>query len=153
MIGWIADKTSIRIGMLAMIPLFLIGGLIQLSIRNVIMDDIGQVWQSAAARSEALYDRRQGNAKLLLLRGVHSGYDGRMVLQGISMDMEEGEIVALLGTNGAGKSTLLKSISGTVEADKEPSFLMDVTLRMHLHTKLRPWVLCRCLAGKVSLVP
>ncbi|GDX26941.1 hypothetical protein LBMAG12_13150 [Actinomycetes bacterium] len=118
MIGWIADKTSIRIGMLAMIPLFLIGGLIQLSIRNVIMDDIGQVWQSAAARSEALYDRRQGNAKLLLLRGVHSGYDGRMVLQGISMDMEEGEIVALLGTNGAGKSTLLKSISGTVEADK-----------------------------------
>jgi ABC-type branched-subunit amino acid transport system ATPase component len=92
--------------------------LIQLSIRNVIMDDIGQVWQSAAARSEALYDRRQGNAKLLLLRGVHSGYDGRMVLQGISMDMEEGEIVALLGTNGAGKSTLLKSISGTVEADK-----------------------------------
>ncbi|MBJ7425829.1 MAG: ATP-binding cassette domain-containing protein, partial [Ilumatobacteraceae bacterium] len=82
------------------------------------MDDIGQVWQSAAARSEALYDRRQGNAKLLLLRGVHSGYDGRMVLQGISMDMEEGEIVALLGTNGAGKSTLLKSISGTVEADK-----------------------------------
>ncbi|MCX6534056.1 MAG: MFS transporter [Actinobacteria bacterium] len=118
MIGWIADKTSIRIGMLTMIPLFLIGGLIQLSIRNVIMDDIGQVWQSAAARSEALYDRRQGNAKLLLLRGVHSGYDGRMVLQGISMDMEEGEIVALLGTNGAGKSTLLKSISGTVEADK-----------------------------------
>ena len=118
MIGWIADKTSIRIGMLTMIPLFLIGGLIQLSIRNVIMDDIGQVWQSAAARSEALYDRRQGNAKLLLLRGVHSGYDGRMVLQGISMDMEEGEIVALLGTNGAGKSTLLKSISGIVEADK-----------------------------------
>ena len=117
-IGWISDKFNIRVGMLVMIPLFLIGGLIQLSIRNVIMDDIGQVWQSAAARSEALYDRRQGRAKLLLLRGVHAGYDNRMVLQGLDMEMEEGEIVALLGTNGAGKSTLLKAISGTVEADK-----------------------------------
>ena len=117
-IGWIADKFNIRVGMLVMIPLFLIGGLIQLSIRNVIMDDIGQVWQSAAARSEALYYRRNGNAKLLLLRGVFAGYDNRMVLQGLNMEMEEGEIVALLGTNGAGKSTLLKAISGTVEADK-----------------------------------
>ena len=118
LIGWISDQLSIRVGMLVMIPLFLIGGLIQRSIGSVIMDDIGQVWQSAAARSEALYDRRQGRAKLLLLRQVKSGYDNRMVLQGIDMDMEEGEIVALLGTNGAGKSTLLKTISGTVEADR-----------------------------------
>lgn len=118
LIGWIADQLSIRVGMLVMIPLFLIGGLIQRSIGNVIMDDIGQVWQSAAARSEALYERRQGRAKLLLLRGVKSGYDNRTVLHGIDMDLDEGEVVALLGTNGAGKSTLLKTISGTVEADR-----------------------------------
>ncbi|RLE19382.1 MAG: hypothetical protein DRJ50_12255 [Actinobacteria bacterium] len=80
--------------------------------------DIAQVWQSTAARSEVLYDRRQGKSSLLLLRGVESGYGQRTVLHDIDLHLDEGEIVALLGTNGAGKSTLLKSISGIVEADR-----------------------------------
>ncbi|HEY4332337.1 MAG TPA: ATP-binding cassette domain-containing protein, partial [Ilumatobacteraceae bacterium] len=88
------------------------------SVSNVIDDDIAQVWRAAAARSEALYQRRQGEADLLLVRGVNAGYAGRQVLFGVEIDVKEGEIVALLGTNGAGKSTLLKVISGVVEADR-----------------------------------
>ena len=117
-IGWIADNWSIEVGMLVMIPMFLIGSLILRSVADVIDDDIAQVWQSAAARSEVLFDRRQGNTNLLLLRGVEAGYDNRTVLHGIDLHLDEGEVVALLGTNGAGKSTLLKSISGIVEADR-----------------------------------
>jgi branched-chain amino acid transport system ATP-binding protein len=118
MIGWIADNWSIQVGMLLMIPNFVIGALLLRSVGDVIDGDIAQVWQSAAARSEVLFDRRQGNTNLLLLRGVEAGYDNRTVLHGIDLHLDEGEVVALLGTNGAGKSTLLKAISGIVEADR-----------------------------------
>ena len=117
-IGWVADTWSIRVGMLAMLPMFVIGSIVLRSVGDVIDGDIAQVWQSAAARAEVLYERRQGKTSLLLLRGVVSGYDDRRVLHGVDLHLDEGEIVALLGTNGAGKSTLLKTISGIVEADR-----------------------------------
>lgn len=117
-IGWVADNWTIEIGMLVMIPMFLIGSLLLRSVADVIDDDIAQVWQSAAARSEVLFDRRQGATNLLLIKGVEAGYENRAVLHDIELRLDEGEIVALLGTNGAGKSTLLKSISGIVEADR-----------------------------------
>ncbi len=118
LIGWVADKWNVRVGMLVMVPLFIIGSLILRSIADVIDADIAQVWRAAAARSEALYQRRAGESDLLLVRGVDAGYGGRQVLFGVDIDVKEGEIVALLGTNGAGKSTLLKAISGIVEADR-----------------------------------
>ncbi len=117
-IGWISGHLGIRWGLLVLVPLFIIGSLILGSAGSVIDADIAQVWRAAAARSEALYQRRQGQSDLLLIRGVDAGYDGRQVLFGVDIDIKEGEIVALLGTNGAGKSTLLKAISGVVEADR-----------------------------------
>ncbi len=118
LIGWIADTWSIRIGMLVMLPMFIIGSFILRSVADVIEGDIAQVWRSTATRAELLYQRRQGQSALLMIRGVEAGYSGRRVLHGIDMELVEGEIVALLGTNGAGKSTLLKAISGVVEADR-----------------------------------
>jgi len=117
-IGWISSHVGIRWGMTVLVPLFVIGSLILRSAKDTIDADIAQVWQASAARSEALYQRRQGEADLLLVRNLDAGYTGRQVLFGVSIDVKEGEIVALLGTNGAGKSTLLKSISGVVEADR-----------------------------------
>src|SRR3954449_7867878 len=49
---------------------------------------------------------------LLELHDVHTFYGNIEALKGVSLEVEEGEIVTLIGSNGAGKSTTLRSISG-----------------------------------------
>lgn len=49
---------------------------------------------------------------VLRVRNVTSAYGDIQVLRGVSLDVADGEIVALLGPNGHGKSTLLKAIAG-----------------------------------------
>lgn len=49
---------------------------------------------------------------LLLVENLSIAYDSMEALKGVSLHLDEGEIVAVLGANGAGKSTLLRAISG-----------------------------------------
>ncbi len=55
---------------------------------------------------------------LLQVREVVSGYGETEILHGVSIAVDEGEIVTIIGPNGSGKSTLLKTIVGLVEAKK-----------------------------------
>jgi branched-chain amino acid transport system ATP-binding protein len=55
---------------------------------------------------------------MFTVEGLHAQYGKIRVLHDVSLEVREGEIVALIGANGAGKSTFLKTVSGLVRATK-----------------------------------
>jgi branched-chain amino acid transport system ATP-binding protein len=59
---------------------------------------------------------------LLELRDVEARYGPVQALRGVSLEVAEGEIVAVLGANGAGKTTTLRAVSGTVRRTGEILF-------------------------------
>ena len=101
-----------------MVPVFLVGALVVASAGKEIEKDIKRVWTAAAAQSEVLYERRQGRAKLLLVRGVSVHYDAVQVLFDVDLEVDEGEIVALLGTNGAGQVDAAEGDRGPGRPDR-----------------------------------
>jgi|WetSurMetagenome_2_1015567.scaffolds.fasta_scaffold146974_2 branched-chain amino acid transport system ATP-binding protein len=70
---------------------------------------------------------------LLELENIHAYYGHIHALKGISLKVEEGEIVTLIGANGAGKSTTLRTISGLIHAREGSIRLHDKTI-----TRLEP---------------
>ncbi len=55
---------------------------------------------------------------MLKLEAVESGYGSLQILQGVDLEVTQGEIVAILGANGAGKTTTLRTISGLINTRK-----------------------------------
>lgn len=69
-------------------------------------------------------------ATILSLKGVSKSYTGKaggvsQVLDGIDLDVEEGEFIAILGFSGAGKTTLISAIAGLVQPDAGEILLRD----------------------------
>lgn len=59
---------------------------------------------------------------MLEVKDLYAGYDAGNVLQGISIDINNGEIVALIGRNGVGKTTCIKTIMGELPVRKGEIF-------------------------------
>ena len=82
---------------------------------------------------------------MLSVRDLHVSYGRAEAVRGVSLDVPNGEIVALLGTNGAGKTTLLSAIAGLVRSASGA-----ITLDGESLTGLRPEYIVR---RGVALVP
>ena len=78
------------------------------------------------------------------IKGVHTFYGQSHILHGVFLDIEKGEIVALLGRNGVGKSTTLKSIVGLV-----PPRRGSVQFKGQEIIELKPHQICRLGIGYV----
>ena len=74
-------------------------------------------------------------ASRIVVRDVDAGYGAVRVLHGVSIEVREGETVALLGTNGNGKSTLIKCIMGMVRPEQGEIALEWGGERIDLTTK------------------
>ena len=62
---------------------------------------------------------------ILKIDNLESYYGPIMAIRGVSLIVNEGQIVTVLGANGAGKTTLLKTISGIMDPEKGTISLMD----------------------------
>jgi branched-chain amino acid transport system ATP-binding protein len=80
---------------------------------------------------------------MLRLDDVSAAYRGLKALQGVSLEVAPGEIVAVVGANGAGKSTLLKSIAGQVPSQG------TISLEGAPLGRLPPHRICRMGVGLV----
>jgi branched-chain amino acid transport system ATP-binding protein len=81
---------------------------------------------------------------LLRLEHVCAGYRGLQILHDVSLEVDTGEVMALIGANGAGKTTTLRTISGTVRPTQGTVTFEDSDL-----TRLRPHEVVR--AGVVQV--
>jgi ABC-type branched-subunit amino acid transport system ATPase component len=82
---------------------------------------------------------------LLEARELHAGYGGMEILHGVSIAVDNGEIVTIIGPNGAGKSTLMKTVFGLLHPSRG-----EVLFRSEDIAGLRPDAIVR---RGISYVP
>jgi branched-chain amino acid transport system ATP-binding protein len=86
----------------------------------------------------ALFTKPQGESDLLTVNGIDTYYGLICALRTVSIEIGDGEAVALIGPNGAGKTTLLQTISGIMRPKKGSILFMGEEI-----TKLSPHEIVR----------
>jgi ABC-type branched-subunit amino acid transport system ATPase component len=117
----IADDYGERTALLVVVPpAALIGGLLVWSGSRFMKRDISLVVEELLDEQEE--QRRvtsdPEHVPVLQVHNLDVSYGPLQVLFGVDLEVQRGEVLALLGTNGAGKSTLLRAVSGLVMPDR-----------------------------------
>ena len=84
-------------------------------------------------------------SKILEVKDLHAFYGKSHILHGVSLDVNEGELVTLLGRNGAGKSTTIRSLMGLMKS-------MKGSVKM-FGKEVAGWAPFRIAASGVGYVP
>jgi polar amino acid transport system ATP-binding protein len=83
--------------------------------------------------------------KIIDIKNLHKKYGDKEVINGIDLEISEGEVVVLLGPSGCGKSTLLRTING-LEDIQDGKILLD---GKSIHSKKTDWTQIRQKIGMV----
>ncbi|WP_436795126.1 MFS transporter [Actinospongicola halichondriae] len=113
--GGLGDDNGYRVAVGVTASVVAASGLFAWSAAPFVARDREQAERTLRAARDQQAAVAAGRGALLSCTGVEVAYDQVQVLFGVDLQIQPGEIVALLGTNGAGKSTLLKAISGAVD--------------------------------------
>ena len=73
---------------------------------------VQEVYVGQAASAQINPKDRPQKPVLLRVKGLKAGYGGALVLEGVDLEVRQGEVVALLGRNGMGKTTLIHTLMG-----------------------------------------
>jgi ABC-type branched-subunit amino acid transport system ATPase component/MFS family permease len=125
----LGDRYGIQAAILFMVPVFLVGSIILASAGSQVEADMRASLAAAMAAYVVRESVAEGTAKLLVVRDLDVHYGQVQILFNVDFDVEDGEIIAILGTNGAGKSTLLRAISGLTDPSNGAIFFdgTDIT--------------------------
>ena len=66
--------------------------------------------------------------KLIDLRELKKAFSAQMVLNGVTLEVNKGEIIGLIGPSGAGKSTMIKTMLGMEKADSGTALVLNTQM-------------------------
>ena len=120
LVGGLAEAIGARAALAwSLPPAALLGGLLLAYGARFVRSDIAAAATRArSSRSSSSSAAAGADVPALQVRNLDFSYGPLQVLFDVSLDVKQGEVLALLGTNGAGKSTLLRAISGLGIADR-----------------------------------